>query len=149
MSLEVRKTMKTKLSVILTLNFTLIAIAHSEDTATKTKTYHYIESNKNSNWPDEATIKNENLTRIGSAVTKKYFQNDETGEVTIKESKTLVPDSPVSCQDFDVDSKYSNYFYIQQTEEMTSDRAPLSNWISGEKFPGKVIKQEVVYCYAN
>ncbi len=91
----------------------------------------------------------ENMTRIFSLVTEIEYI-DESSNQTIKlKSEFSGPNNDQDCENYDVDNKYSAYYFLQPTEIAQADKPPYSNWFEGRRLPGKVVKKTTIYCFAH
>lgn len=105
---------------------------------------NYVDVTKGMDWLTE------NTTRIYSLVTEVEYIDDATKEVLSIKSEFNPPVNAEGCESFDVENKYSNYFYYNPPAEIADPKkAPYSSWFEGRKLPGKVISKKITYCFAN
>lgn len=139
--------MKKNLSIFLVL-FSLsnhtFAQANVDQESQRADVINYVDVTKGMEWLTE------NATRIYSLVTEVEYIDDATKEVLSVKSEFNPPVNAEGCESFDVESKYSNYFYYNPPAEIADPKkAPYSSWFEGRKLPGKVISKKITYCFAN
>lgn len=127
------------MSVLLSGTF---AIAQDETQDPKTKT-QFIDVQKGIDWLSQ------NTTRIYSLVTEIDVLDEQTQITSNIKSEFLSPKTSEECEKYDVENKYTNYFYYSHTEEAKKDEAGYSSWFEGKKMNGKVIKKVISFCFAN
>lgn len=124
-------------------NYTFAQANVSQD-AQRADVINYVDVTKGMDWLTE------NATRIYSLVTEVEYIDDATKEVIPVKSEFNAPVNAEGCESFDVENKYSNYFYYNPPAEVADPKkAPYSSWFEGRKLPGKVISKKITYCFAN
>jgi hypothetical protein len=127
--------------ILFSLGYNVSAQANETERA---EVINYVDITKGLEWLTE------NTTRIYSLVTEVEYIDDVTKKVIPVQSEFTAPMSAEGCESFDVDNKYSNYFYYNPPAETTDPKkAPYSSWFEGRKLPGKVISKKITYCFAN
>jgi hypothetical protein len=91
----------------------------------------------------------ENATRIYSLTTEIDTLDEQTGITANIKSEFISPKTSEECEKYDVENKYSNYFYYSHTEEVKKDGPGYSSWFEGKKLEGKVVKKVISFCFAN
>ena len=125
--------------VVITLSFVSnFAFANEVE-----KTYQFVEVSKGLEWLSK------NATRIASVTVEKVYKDEATGAEVQVQSEIMAPLSAEECQNSDVDDKYTNFFLHVSEETVDVKKAGLSRWFDGKKLNGPIVKQIVVYCFAN
>lgn len=120
-----------------------ICLANDTDTAPEKK-YQYVNISKPLSWLSDKT-------RIFSMDIEVIYESNIDKKI-IKleaEDKMLAPLNEFDCAKYDVEDKYSNYFYYIHQNIVEEKELPLSNKFDGYKLDGRIIQKTTVFCFAD
>ncbi len=135
-----RRCMKHSVVMICSLLFINTSYAESSE-----KTYHYVDVAKGLSWLQQNTVR---IFSMDVDVTYKSVGSQELSVIKSEDS-ALAPKDASECGKYDVEDKYSNYFYYVHQNIVEDKELPLSNKFDGYKIDGSVIKKTTVFCFAN